>query len=192
MTETAGGCVYDGRPLDGVAVAVNAAGRIRIGGPTLFSGYRGRPDDTADVLSQGWFTTADRGRIDDDGLVHVLGRTDDVVVSGGTNVALPTVAERLLAHPDVADVVVVGVPDEEWGTAVVAFVVAATVTATAEAASTSDNLRSWVAAGLGRAQAPRRVVTVDDIPMLANGKPDRQALVRSAQALLSQRDHSHD
>ncbi len=181
MTETAGGCVYDGRPLDAVAVAVDKTGRIRIGGPTVFSGYLGRPHDTADVLSNGWFVTADRGRIGDDGLLAVLGRTDDVVVSGGVNVALPHVSERLLAHPDVTDAVAVGVPDDEWGTAVVAFVVVRTSTST----STSHDWRAWVTAGLGRAHAPRRVVTLAEMPMLATGKPDRQSLVRRAQELMA-------
>jgi O-succinylbenzoic acid--CoA ligase len=173
--------VYDGRPLDGVAVAVGAAGGVRIGGPTVFSGYLGRPVDTDAVLSQGWFSTADRGRIDDDGLLRILGRTDDVVVSGGVNVALPEVAERLLAHPDVADAVAVGVPDDEWGTAVVAYLVLEP-----DDADGPTDWRGWVAAGLGRAHAPRRVVAVAAIPMLRNGKPDRQELARRAAELLSQ------
>ena len=182
--------MYDGRPLDGVAVAVDAAGHVRIGGPTVFSGYLGRPIDTAGVLSHGWFTTADRGRLDDDGLLRVLGRTDDVVVSGGVNVALPEVSERLLAHPDVVDAVAVGVPDDDWGTAVVAFVVIEpTAPEPSEAPDQSTDIwRSWVAAGLGRAHAPRRVVTIEAMPMLGNGKVDRQALARRAQELLSEVD----
>ena len=183
MTETAGGCVYEGRPLDGVAIAVDPAGHVRIGGPTVFSGYLGRPADTAGVLSNGWFTTADHGRIDDDGLLHILGRTDDVVVSGGVNVALPEVSERLLEHPDIADAVAVGVPDDEWGTAVVAFVV---MEPTAAPDRDTDIVRTWVAAGLGRAHAPRRVVTIAAMPMLGNGKVDRPALVRRARLLLAQ------
>jgi len=180
MTETAGGCVYDGLPLDGVAVAVDSTGRIRIAGPTVFSGYLGQPDETARVLSDGWFITADRGRIGDDGLLVVLGRTDDVVVSGGVNIALPQVSARLLEHPDVTGALAVGVPDDEWGAAVVAFVVTAGWTA-----HSADNLRGWVAAGLGRAYAPRRVVWIAEIPMLANGKPDRQALSHQARALVA-------
>jgi O-succinylbenzoic acid--CoA ligase len=186
MTETAGGCVYDGRPLDGVAVAVDATGRIRIGGPTVFDGYLGRPDATAAALAHGWFVTADRGRIDDDGFVQVLGRTDDVVVTGGVNVALPAVAERLRAHPDVADAIAVGVPDDEWGTAVVAFVVVGSSAATEPS---TERWRTWVAAGLGRAHAPRLVATTTAIPMLRNGKPDRLELVKQAQDLLTTVKH---
>ena len=71
----------------------------------------------------GWFLTSDAGRLDEDGRLQVLGRLDDVVVSGGVNVPTPAVAARLREHPDVADAAVVGVPDEEWGHRVVAFVV---------------------------------------------------------------------
>src|SRR4051812_9352104 len=88
-SETAGGCVYDGYALDGVALAIGAGGRIRIGGPTLFDGYEGDPGLTASVLVDGWFWTSDAGRLDDDGRLHVLGRLDDVVVSGGGNVPGP-------------------------------------------------------------------------------------------------------
>ncbi|MDP9445228.1 MAG: AMP-binding protein, partial [Actinomycetota bacterium] len=90
-SETCGGCVYDGRPLDGVAVKVDAGGRVHVAGPVLFDGYRDRPDLTAEVLVDGWLRSPDLGRLDDDGRLHVLGRVDDVVVSGGVNVALPAV-----------------------------------------------------------------------------------------------------
>jgi O-succinylbenzoic acid--CoA ligase len=187
MTETAGGCVYDGRPLDGVTAQVAADGRVRIGGATLFSGYLGRPADTRRALSHGWFTTADRGEIDDDGLLRVVGRLDDVVISGGVNVALPAVADRLRDHPDLADAAVVGVPDDEWGTAVVAFVVVDPSGRVDSGDDTdADEWRAWVATALGRAHAPRRVVALTALPMLDNGKVDRQALMRRAEGVLSE------
>jgi o-succinylbenzoate---CoA ligase len=167
--ETAGGCVYDGWPLDGVEVEVEADGRIRLAGPTLFDGYDNDPELTAQVLVDGWFRTNDAGRLDSEGRLHVLGRIDDVVVSGGVNVPLPAVAARLRAHPDVATAEVVGVPDPEWGQRVVAFVVAAPLVSLEE-------LRDWVADEHPRAWAPREVVAVDALPMLANGKVDRLAL----------------
>ena len=108
--ETAGGCVYDGLPLDGVAVAIGANGRIRIGGPTLFDGYDGDPALTADVLVDGWFLTADAGRFDEDGRLQVLGRLDDMVISGGVKVPTGIVAARLREHPAVTAVDVVGCP----------------------------------------------------------------------------------
>jgi O-succinylbenzoic acid--CoA ligase len=123
--ETAGGCVYDGVPLDGVAVALGEQGRIRIAGPTLFDGYVDAPDLTAETLVDGWYLTSDAGRFDDDGRLAVLGRVDDVVVTGGLNVPAPAVAARLREHAAVAAAEVLGVPDEEWGSRVVAFVVPA-------------------------------------------------------------------
>jgi o-succinylbenzoate---CoA ligase len=174
--ETAGGCVYDGHPLDGVAVALGPSGRIRLAGPTLFSGYDGDPALTAEVLVDGWFRTADAGRLDDDGRLHVLGRVDDVVVTGGVNVPGPAVAARLREHPDLLAVEVLGVPDEEWGRRLVAFVVAR---APGRVPSTQE-LRDWVAEQRPRSWAPRQVVAVPDIPLLGNGKPDRVALVELA------------
>jgi o-succinylbenzoate---CoA ligase len=174
--ETAGGCVYDGHPLDGVAVALGPSGRIRLAGPTLFSGYDGDPALTAQVLVDGWFHTADAGRLDDDGRLHVLGRVDDVVVTGGVNVPGPAVASRLREHPDLVAVEVLGVPDEEWGRRLVAFVVAR---APGRVPSTQE-LRDWVGEERPRSWAPRQVVAVPDIPLLGNGKPDRVALVELA------------
>ena len=95
--ETAGGCVYDGMPLDGVAVAIGTEGRIRIAGPTLFDGYDGDPELTAEALVDGWFLTSDAGRLDEDGRLTVLGRVDDMVVSGGVNV--PRTGRRGPAPP---------------------------------------------------------------------------------------------
>ncbi len=165
--ETAGGCVYDGMPLDGVAVATDGGGRIRIAGPTLFDEYAGDPELTAETLVDGWFLTADAGRMDEDGRLAVLGRLDDMIVTGGVNVPGPAVAARLREHPDVAAAEVVGVADEEWGNRVVAFVVGPL---SLEAA------REWVAEVRPRSWAPRQLVALDAIPMLGNGKSDRLAL----------------
>ncbi|MBV6726989.1 AMP-binding protein [Nocardioides daeguensis] len=193
--ETAGGCVYDGMPLDGVAVALGEGGRIRIAGPTLFRGYDDQPDLTAEVFVDGWFRTSDAGRFDEDGRLVVIGRVDDVIVTGGLNVPGPAVAERLRQHPDVEAAEVLGVPDPEWGNRVVAFVVVSSPSRLASShlrtshadarTSTSElrlgALRDWVSAAHPRAWAPRQLVRLDAIPLLANGKPDRQALLALAQ-----------
>ena len=165
--ETAGGCVYDGMPLDGVAVAIGPEGRIRIGGPTLFDGYEGDPGLTAEVLVDGWFLTSDAGRLDDDGRLQVLGRLDDMVVSGGVNVPAAAVAARLREHPGVRAVEVLGVPDEEWGSRVVAFV---------EGELSLDDARAFVGERHPRSWAPRQLVRLDALPLLDNGKADRLAL----------------
>ena len=166
-SETAGGCVYDGYALDGVALAIGQDGRVRIGGPTLFDGYDGDPGLTAATLVDGWFLTSDAGRLDEDGRLHVLGRLDDVVISGGVNVPTPAVAARLREHPAVHAVEVLGVPDEEWGHRVVAFVVGDL---------SLDAARDWVAAERPRSWAPRQLVALDALPLLDNGKVDRMRL----------------
>ncbi len=166
MTETGSGCVYGGVPLAGTSIDF-VDGRILIKGPTLFSGYRLRPELTADVLRGGWFRTQDRGQLVD-GRLHVIGRLDDVVISGGVNVTLPSVQARLLEHPQVKDAVVLGVPDAEWGTRVVAFVVGE---------PGKDELRDYVAETLPRTWAPREVTKLSALPMLASGKVDRRRLL---------------
>lgn len=176
MTETCGGCVYDGEPLDGVAVRVAGDGRVHLAGPCLFDGYPDEPAATAEMLVDGWLRTPDLGRIDDDGRLHVLGRLDDVVVSGGVNVALPAVEKALRSHPRVADVAAVGVPDAEWGTRLVAVV------RSNGPAPTLDELRDHVAESLPRTWAPRGLTLADKLPLLPNGKPDRVAVVRLARA----------
>ncbi|QCC78244.1 AMP-binding protein [Nocardioides daphniae] len=180
-SETAGGCVYDGVPLDGVGVGLGADGRIRLGGPVVFSGYDGDPELTAQTLADGWYLTSDAGRLDEDGHLVVLGRVDDVVVSGGVNVPLPAVARRLRAHPALEQVEVVGVPDEEWGQVVVACCVDDPDLAPGQLPDLAA-LRDWVADELPRAWAPRRLVRLDALPLLGNGKIDRQALLTAATA----------
>src|SRR5271165_1975047 len=121
MSETCGGCVYDGLPLDGVSVRTGAGGRLMISGPVLFSGYRLQPGRTGEALIDGWFRTADLGVVSGDGRVVVRGRADDVINSGGKKVLPGEVEAALGTCAGVADVVVVGVPDADWGEAVTAF-----------------------------------------------------------------------
>ena len=99
MAETCGGCVYDGLPLDGVGLALAADGRIRLTGPMLFDGYVDDEPATRAALVDGWFVTSDAGRLDEDGRLSVLGRVDDMVVSGGVNVPAAAVGARLREHP---------------------------------------------------------------------------------------------
>jgi len=174
MTETAGGCVYDGLPLDGVAAAVEPGGRILLAGPMLADGYR---DGHAllPLTTDGWLRTSDLGRWDGGRLV-VTGRDDDVVVTGGVNVSTTTVAATLREHPQVADAAVIGVDDREWGQRLVAFVVAADPARPPAA----EQLRTFVRARVEPAGAPRDVVVVAALPRTALGKVDRGALARRA------------
>jgi o-succinylbenzoate---CoA ligase len=166
MSETSGGCVYDGVPLPGVRVEVGD--RIRLSGPVVARGYRLRPDATAQAFDGDTFTTSDVGRLVD-GRLEVLGRADDVIVTGGENVAPGAVEAALAAHPSVADVAVVGVPDPDWGERVVAVVVL-------RAPLTLEQARDRVAASLPRSHAPRELRVVDALPLLPSGKIDRMGL----------------
>ena len=138
MSETCGGCVYDGVALDEVGVALASDGRIRIAGPILFDGYVDAPEATAEAMQDGWFLTSDLGRLDEDGRLQVLGRMDDVVISGGVNVPALAVALRLREHPTVEAAEVIGVPDDEWGQRVVAVVVTSAKSATREVPLMND------------------------------------------------------
>ena len=169
MTETAGGCVYDGVPLDGVRVRVTGDG-IELAGPTLALGYRLDPEATARTFVDSWFRTRDAGTLTDNRLT-VQGRLDDVVISGGVNVAPQAVEAALREHPDVADAVVFGRPDDEWGQRVVAAVVPAPGAEPSLAA-----LRPWVADRLGAPAAPRELHTIAAVPTLHTGTPDRRGV----------------
>jgi O-succinylbenzoic acid--CoA ligase len=174
LTESGGGVVYDGVPLEGVQVAEGPAGRLRIGGPTLMDGYRS--DEAGGVDADGWITTGDIGTVAADGRVTVLGRADDVIVTGGEKVVAAQVAALLEAHPAIAEAEVVGVPDPEWGQRAVAVVVPAQVGAVLSLAL----LRSFVADQLPRYAAPQELVVVNRLPRLPGGKVDRAALQQAA------------
>lgn len=173
MSETCGGCVYDGVPLDGVRMHIDEDHQVHLTGPVLFDGY-GDPTVPSNIVD-GWFATNDLGEIDDDGRLRITGRSDDVIISGGVNVPLPAVTEALRGHVGVGDAIAVGVPDAEWGTRVVAYLVPAD--AVCLDGLRLDEVRDAIeAAGLPRTWAPREVVLVDTLPLLPGGKVDRQAL----------------
>jgi O-succinylbenzoic acid--CoA ligase len=172
MTETCGGCVYDGVPLDAVQVASSADGRIRIRGPVLFSRYRLAPELTSAALAGGWFITSDLGGLAGDGRLVLRGRADDVINSGGEKVVAGEVEQILRGCPSVRDAVIVGTPDNEWGERVTAMIIAADA---AQPPSLGE-LRTYVADRMPRYAAPRALVVVAELPMLASGKPDRQLI----------------
>ena len=194
MSETAGGCVYDGVPLAGVGLRLDD-GRIHLGGPTLASGYRNPPavsrgsaelaersrsgnrriDSAPDPFAEpGWFRTDDLGELDATGRLRVLGRVDDAIATGGLKV-LPQVVEAALNEdPAVAEAVVFGVPDERLGQRVVAAI----TLAAGATAPTLAALRHRVAQRLPVTAAPREVHVVTELPRLGVGKPDRRGLAR--------------
>ncbi|MGD0241354.1 MAG: AMP-binding protein [Streptosporangiaceae bacterium] len=177
MTETCGGCVYDGVPLDGVRVKIADDERVWLGGPVLFTQYRG----ASGAPQESWFRTGDLGRLDESGRLTVRGRADDVINTGGYKVVPGEVEAALESCPGVRDVAVLGQPDPEWGERVVAVV------APSDPADPPglELLRLHVRERLPRYAAPSRVVMVDAVPMLASGKHDivrlRQELLRREQ-----------
>lgn len=172
MSETAGGCVYDGIPLNGVRVRLDD-GRIAIGGATLARGYR-NPIDPDPFAEPGWFRTDDLGAIDDAGVLTVLGRADDAISTGGLTVLPQPVEAAVCGHPAVGDCAVFGLPDGTLGQRVVAAVV---VRDGCEP-PTLDDLRAHVSRTLDATAAPRELHIVDALPRRGIGKVDRAALVR--------------
>ncbi|WP_367134643.1 o-succinylbenzoate--CoA ligase [Saccharothrix sp. HUAS TT1] len=168
MSETAGGCVYDGLPLDGVRVRL-AGGRVEIGGPVLALGYRG-----GERFGE-WFRTGDLGRVGADGLLEVLGRADDVIISGGENVVPGRVERVLVAQAGVREACVVGLADPEWGQVVAAAVVPEDSGDPPDA----DELCAAVGEVVGRFAVPKRVAFVSELPLRGPGKVDRRAVARS-------------
>jgi O-succinylbenzoic acid--CoA ligase len=171
MTETCGGCVYDGVPLPGVRVSVDAASRIRIESPTLFSGYYQDAASTAAALADGCFVTDDLGEIDTQGRLHVVGHADNVIISGGTNVSAMKVEHAICEYSQVRDAVVFGQSDPEWGEIVVAVVLA-------DGELSLDGLRQALGTRLETDEMPRRFIVQRQLPYLPSGKPDRQAIRR--------------
>jgi O-succinylbenzoic acid--CoA ligase len=175
LTESCGGVVYDGLPLPGVEMRVNDEGGIELRGPTVMLGYRFDPEATkAAFTDDGWLRPGDAGEIDAEGRLHVVGRVDDLVNSGGEKVWPQEVESALREHPGVAEVGVGGRLDAEWGQRVVAFVVPVDPTAP----PTLEELRDFAGARIGRHKAPRELVLVDELPHSSSGKLRRAALPR--------------
>jgi O-succinylbenzoic acid--CoA ligase len=173
MSETAGGCVYDGIPLDGVRLRLEGDGRIVIGGATLAKGYRNRPDPDP-FAEPGWFRTDDIGAVDNSGVLTVRGRADEAISTGGLTVLPQPVEAALRSHPAVADCAVFGVADDRLGQRVVAAV----VVADGYEQPALDTLRAHVTQTLDVTAAPRELHILDTLPMRGIGKVDRQALTR--------------
>lgn len=169
MTETSGGMVYDGRPLDHVGVTVlepdeNGVGRLALSGATLARGYLGDEAATRERFADGRHLTGDLGRVRD-GVLEVIGRLDDVVQVGGVNVAVAAVEDLLLGACD--DACVLASDDERWGSRLSAYVVGG---------PSDEVLAALVSDALGRAAVPRTWTRLEAIPHLPNGKPDRDRL----------------
>lgn len=186
MSETAGGCVYDGAPLPGVRVHLEQGdqsepGRIWLGGDVVTDGYLDDPDQTArHVFTDGdgtrWYRTDDLGELATDGssqVLRVISRADDVIVTGGVKVSAGVVRTVLVKDPRVQDAVVVALPDEVWGQRIVALVVPRTA---GDGQALERELSTAVRDAAGAAAVPKDWRTRHEIPLLATGKPDLAAV----------------
>ncbi|WP_258069902.1 AMP-binding protein [Arthrobacter sp. SX1312] len=170
MSETCGGCVYDGTPLDGVELR-SVEGRLRIGGPVLADGYLDAPGTTEEKFvfnsGQRWFVTDDAGEVATDDSVTVHGRLDDVIITGALKVSATRVSDVIQALPGVEQAMVLGIRSEEWGTAVAAAIVGDV---------DADVIRQAVHVELGAHAVPKAIVALDALPLLPGGKPDRRTI----------------
>jgi O-succinylbenzoic acid--CoA ligase len=165
LTETGSGVVYDGRPLDGVGVDIDTGGQIRLRAPMLLRAYR---DGTVPVDPDGWLPTGDAGSLDPDGRLCVDGRLSDLIITGGENVWPAAVEAILVRHPGVAEAMVAGRPDPEWGQRVVAWIVPAADP------PALDDLRALVKQHLAPFAAPRELVLTESLPKTTLGKVVRR------------------
>ncbi|MGO1517872.1 MAG: AMP-binding protein [Arthrobacter sp.] len=201
MSETCGGCVYDGYPLPGVSISSGSHGRVQLAGPMLALGYLDDEPLTAEKFITDPVTEERRFRTDDlgslsteeaesvDSVAHVVGagysariipklsitgRADDVITTGGVKVSADQVRKALESHPRVAEAFVAGIDDAQWGQKVVAAVV---LSSTSREGDTFTEIDQLVRRQLGAAAVPKHYELLGSLPLLPNGKPDRQRLI---------------
>ncbi len=159
---------------DGEPVPAGEPGEICVAGPLLAGGYWNLPDETAETFRDGWLHTGDVAREDEAGFWYIVDRTKDMIVTGGFNVFPREVEDVVAEHPAVAQVGVIGVPDERWGESVTAIVVLR------QGAELTDavvaEIKDSVKERKGAVQAPKQVIAVDALPLTPLGKPDKKAL----------------
>jgi fatty-acyl-CoA synthase len=150
---------------DGNELPAGSQGEICVAGPAVFAGYLDNPKANADAFRRGWFRTGDLGQLDDHGYLYVTGRASDMFISGGSNIYPREIEEKLLQHPAIAEVAVLGVPDPLWGEAGVAVCVPGPGQSVDE-----HDVRAWLEPRLARYKVPKRVVVWDRLPKSAYGK----------------------
>ncbi|GAA1505942.1 long-chain fatty acid--CoA ligase [Nocardioides humi] len=158
---------HEGKPAQ-----VDEVGELQYRGPTVFKEYYGRPDETAQAFEDGWFRSGDLVKRDADGYFYFVDRIKDMIKSGGLNVFTVEVEQVLVQHPALQDVAVAGVPDQKWGEAVTAFVVASD-----GAAPSEDEVISFCRERIAHYKVPKRVIFVEAIPVNSLGKKLKRALV---------------
>jgi acyl-CoA synthetase (AMP-forming)/AMP-acid ligase II len=159
---------------DGAEVATGDTGEIAVIGPAVFAGYFDNPEANEKSFRNGWFLTGDLGHMDDNGFVYLTGRASDMYISGGSNIYPREIEEKILLHPDISEVAVLGMPDPVWGEIGVAVCVAR------EGGSPdAQALLDWLDGKLARYKTPHRVVFWDEMPKSAYGKITKK-MIREA------------
>src|ERR1700759_1537993 len=163
---------------DGTQVAQGEVGEICVSGPLVSGGYWNKPEATAETFRDGWMHTGDVAREDEDGFWYIVDRTKDMIVTGGFNVFPREVEDVVAEHPSVAQVCVIGTPDEKWGEAVTAVVVLRPDAASDDeaVAKLTSEIQASVKDRKGSVQSPKQVIVVDSVPVTALGKPDKKAV----------------
>ncbi|CAB4732301.1 MAG: AMP-binding protein [Actinobacteria bacterium] len=163
MTETSGGCVYNNRALPGVSVMVDESGRLKIKGPILASGYEDNQALWNENFKDGWFLTSDLGTVNGEE-IKVIGRADDVVISGGENVSLMAIESELADNFPNVNFLATSVPDAEWGEKICLV---------SDLEIDSEYVVQILKNNLGKQFAPKEFLVVKPIPQIGIGKPDR-------------------
>lgn len=161
MTEMSGGCVYNQKPLDGVEVKITSDGLIKLTGPMMASGYLSEGGQLTAFGSDGWFESRDIGELSA-GLLKVNGRSDEVIISGGENISLPLVEEKIRELLPNQDFIIFALPDEVWGEKLCM-------------GSTSKVSIEEIKKSIGSLFSPKEVFLFEQIPTTSIGKPDRRA-----------------
>ncbi|GAA4318714.1 long-chain fatty acid--CoA ligase [Streptomyces venetus] len=146
-------------------VDVGEVGEVVVRGPHVMPGYWGLPEETAASFADGWFRSGDAAQIDEDGYVHIVDRIKDMIISGGENIYPAEIEDQLLAHPDIVECAVIGVPDDKWGE-----VPRAVVVPREGAALDPDEVLASLAGRLAKYKIPKSVVLADELPRTASGK----------------------
>jgi O-succinylbenzoic acid--CoA ligase len=174
MSETSGGCIYEGTPLNGVQARISDTGLIEISGPILASGYLNNDELWNQHYRDGWFTTSDLGEINSDGTVDVLGRADDVFISGGEKVSLSSVSEKLEERYSQNNWCALALTDLKWGQRLVVAVAGVNP-------PSHEEVASLLGATFGNAAKPKQYLIFETFPLIGIGKIDRIALRKRAE-----------
>ena len=158
----------------GAELGPNETGEICVTGPAVFAGYYDNPDANAKAFRNGWFRTGDLGHLDAEGYLSITGRASDMYISGGSNVYPREIEEKILTHPKISEVAVLGVPDPVWGEVGIAVCVTVAGESVGEA-----ELGAFLDGKMSRYKLPKRFVFVDEMPKSAYGKVTKK-LVRQA------------